>query len=220
MEPVIVENVEIEVDLDKIRRKLKIKKNDPIDKDLINLYNDIKKVGKPKGIYSSVEIDLIGENYIRTKDTILYSRILKENLKNTRGFFPYISTIGTDLEKWYKNIEVISEQYISNIILQEICYKMKEIIIKDIKNNFHISNVSTMNPGTLKDWKLSERDKLLQLFKGVEKRIGVKTLNDNLISPTISVYGIVFEDFNDYNNCRLCTKENCPNRSADFLGFL
>jgi hypothetical protein len=75
-----------------------------------------------------------------------------------------------------------------------------------------------MSPGTLKDWKLSERDKLLQLFKGDEKRIGVKTLNDNLISPIISVYGIVFEDLNDYNNCRLCPKENCPNRSADFEG--
>jgi len=119
-----------------------------------------------------------------------------------------------------QNIEVVSEQYISNIILQEICYIMKDMLIKNIKNNYDINSASSMSPGTLKDWKLSERDKLLQLFKGDEKRIGVKTLNDNLISPIISVYGIVFEDLNDYNNCRLCPKENCPNRSADFVGFL
>jgi len=218
MKSIIINNAEIELDLNKIRRKIKINKDDPIDKDLIKLFNDIKKIAKPKGIYIPIVIDDIGENYIKTKNILLNSRILRENLKNSKKFFPYIATIGIELEEWYQNIEVVSEQYISNIILQEICYIMKKMIIKNIKNNYNINSASSMSPGTLKDWKLSERDKLLQLFKGDEKRIGVKTLNDNLISPIISVYGIVFEDMNDYNNCRLCPKENCPNRSADFEG--
>jgi len=100
MKSIIINNAEIELDLNKIRRKIKINKNDPIDKDLIKLFNDIKKIANPKGIYIPIVIDDIGENYIKTKNIILNSRILRENLKNSKKFFPYIATIGSELEEW------------------------------------------------------------------------------------------------------------------------
>ncbi len=212
----IIKSCNVNLKVDSIRKKFKIRKDSIIDKTLCQKVNEIQKFAAPKGMYALLYVNEVGENYIASKNIVLTSKVLRENLENKKSFYPYIATIGTELENWYSSQKSLSDKYLGNIILQEICYDMKENIVKIIKEKYKTETLSTMNPGSLKDWDITERDKLFKAFEGKEKDIGIEILDQNLIKPFISVYGIIFENKTGYNNCKLCPKKKCINRSADY----
>jgi len=47
-------------------------------------------------------------------------------------------------------------------------------------------------------------------------KTGVELTDSQLMKPNKSVSGFLFPSESDYENCQLCPRENCPNRSADF----
>jgi hypothetical protein len=77
-----------------------------------------------------------------------------------------------------------------------------------------------MNPGSLPQWPVNQQKNLFALFAGGEKKIEVELLPSFLMKPVKTVSGIRYESENDFNNCKLCPIQKCPNRSAKFEGII
>jgi hypothetical protein len=73
-----------------------------------------------------------------------------------------------------------------------------------------------MSPGSLEDWPITEQPKLFSLFGDTEKSIGVKLTASLLMIPRKSISGILFPSEEGFVSCRLCPRENCPSRKAEF----
>ena len=79
-------------------------------------------------------------------------------------------------------------------------------------------NISSLNPGSLKEWPITGQVPLFELLGGVTEDIGVVLSDSLLMSPVKSVSGIMFQSEEAYENCQLCPRENCPGRRAPYAG--
>ena len=85
-----------------------------------------------------------------------------------------------------------------------------------LKREYKITSLSSMSPGRLADWPLTEQKLLFSLFGDVEELIGV-TLTDNMLMlPRKSVSGVYFPAELHFESCQLCPRERCEGRKAPY----
>jgi hypothetical protein len=73
-----------------------------------------------------------------------------------------------------------------------------------------------MNPGSLTDWPLKEQRVLFDMLGDPEAAIGVELMQTYLMRPAKTVSGLLFTTQDSHVNCRLCPREICPNRRAEY----
>ena len=88
--------------------------------------------------------------------------------------------------------------------------------IKEINEKYIPGSSSTMNPGSLIDWSITEQKKLFKLLGNPAKEIGVELTKSSLMLPAKSVSGLVYPTEKDFENCQVCPRLKCPNRSAPY----
>ncbi|MGB7294708.1 MAG: hypothetical protein WBC70_03895 [Candidatus Aminicenantales bacterium] len=163
-------------------------------------------------------------SYVETKDdesvevagVVFRSRILRHNLDRTQKVFPYIMTIGPELEKTAASLGDLLKQYyleeIANIVLEQGVAWLSE----RLGGRWGFPGLSNMSPGSLEDWPITEQRPLFSLFGETEKVIGVILTDHFLMLPRKSISGILFPSEEGFTACRLCPRETCPSRRAQF----
>jgi len=63
---------------------------------------------------------------------------------------------------------------------------------------------------------MEEQRKLFALLGDPVKEVGVELTESCLMIPVKSVSGIWFPAKIDFENCQLCSRENCPGRRAPY----
>lgn len=109
-------------------------------------------------------------------------------------------------------LELFWAEQITQLILESAWQYLKANLIAQ----FDLKTITMMNPGSLEDWPLPEQKKLFQILGNPEALIDVKLTEDYLMKPVKSLSGIFFVNNEGYENCRLCPKENCPDRRASY----
>ena len=142
------------------------------------------------------------------------SRILNKKLCDLGIVYPFIVTIGKELDEFKAPPGEMWQSYILDSIKTIMLISAAEYVTEHIKKEFNLSEVALMNPGELKDWPLTQQIPLFKLFKGEEKSIGVSVSKGGAMRPLKSRSGIVFPDDTGFVSCRCCTQENCPGRRA------
>ncbi|SDL30192.1 vitamin B12 dependent-methionine synthase activation domain-containing protein [Halarsenatibacter silvermanii] len=182
----------------------------------LQLAEEAIEIARPKAIYKVAFIDEIDDEEVQIEGIKFESRILSENLKDVGRVFPFVATCGCELEDWAGNFDNMMDDYLTDDIKEIFLADAREKLEKHIKNNFNPGAMSRMNPGSLEDWPIAQQKSLFDLLGNVYKKIGVELTDSMLMKPNKSVSGIFFADEKDYNNCRLCARENCPNREDKF----
>jgi hypothetical protein len=110
-------------------------------------------------------------------------------------------------------------------VMRKFCLDaIKECILEEaylhlethVKDTYQPGTMAHMNPGSLKDWPISQQPQLFSLFGDVEGLIGVKLTASNLMDPLKSVSGIQFPTEVDFKSCKLCTRHPCVKRRAEY----
>jgi hypothetical protein len=174
------------------------------------------KISSAKALYGLATIEVREEDRVQVDGVWFTCRVLVRNLEETRRVFPFVVTCGMELEAWSEQFEDVLQRYWAEAIKEAVLRSAMDAFYTHLENTFQPGHVSTMSPGSLENWPISEQMALFQLLGDTGERIGVRLTDSMLMRPTKSVSGMVFERGESFASCELCPRLDCPNRRAPY----
>jgi len=169
---------------------------------------------RPRALFREAFTEERAGATVRINGIEFHSRVLTENLREVRRVFPFILTIGGDLEKAAANCRDLLLQYqletMGDLILEAAGAELENYLKK-----YGLAKVGSMSPGSLEDWPISEQPKIFALLDGGIP-VGVSLSESMLMIPRKSLSGIYFPTKIDFMSCRLCPRADCSGRRADY----
>jgi hypothetical protein len=173
-------------------------------------------VARPKAAFRFQDITDCGDDFITIEGITFNSRVLAVNLKDSPNLTVFAATCGTELEEWASQFDSYLEQFWADTIMFCALGTAMQAVTERIKKVLDTETVSTMNPGSLEDWPITEQAKLFTLLKKETHEIGVKLNESYLMKPLKSVSGLSYASGEIFHNCQLCPRRDCPGRRAPF----
>ncbi len=85
-----------------------------------------------------------------------------------------------------------------------------------LKSRHGLSALSSMSPGSLEDWPITQQRQLFSLFEDPAAQLGVRLTEHMLMVPRKSISGIFFPTEVGFQSCQLCPRKDCPGRRAPY----
>jgi len=216
MNPILLDNINFDPNIPAIAKRLHVSPDSDEYAELSELLTEVSAVAKPKALYKPVFINETGSDYVVLDDKKMQSTVMPQNLKDVHRVFAYVATCGTEIEEYSKSVTDYLHSWWMNSIMEYVLAEAVKKLRASVKKNFDVSKFSSMSPGSLPDWPISEQTKLFGLLGGVENLIRVTLTDSMLMIPAKTVSGFYFETDTGYVNCQLCTRTDCPNRRQPF----
>jgi len=192
----ILDNIPIHLDVEQVLKELHLNERreqfDVVGK-LVEIANSVVQ---PKVVYEMSYVDNKNEDTVDIGGIKFTSRVLRVNLDKVGKVFPFVITIGKELEDRMASFDNLLEQYyldeIGNIALGLI----RNYLTEHLKKEYRIEQMSDMYPGMgdLQVWPITQQKQLFSLFGNVEALIGVKLTPSFLMIPRKSESGIYFPE--------------------------
>jgi hypothetical protein len=189
--------------------------HNPARADAVDLDGLLAQAGsliRLRAVYEVSYLGAKGEDTIEVAGVVFRSRILRRNLDQALKVFPFIITAGPELEAAAGSSGDLLKQY----NLEEIANMALEAgagwLADQLKTRWGFSGLSTMDPGSLEDWPITEQPKLFSIFGDTEHLIGVRLTESMLMIPRKSISGILFPSEEGFSSCQLCERVSCPGR--------
>lgn len=173
-------------------------------------------IARPRAVYTTSQVKCVGRDFVDIDNIRFESRILNKKLCDLETVYPFITTIGKELDEFKAPPGEMWQSYILDSIKTMMLISAADYVTEHIQKEYNLTEVALMNPGELKDWPLAQQIPLFELFKGEEKAIGISVSKGGAMRPLKSRSGIVFPDDTGFVSCRCCTQENCPGRRAAY----
>lgn len=151
-----------------------------------------KEAAVPKAAYFEAVIEKKDSESVTFCGETFNSKMLSEAVRVDQSVYPYIITIGTEMEKRYQELDDIMEQYLLDGVQGVILGQATEFVSAKIKELHGLKEVAYHIPGELNDWDLKEQPRLFQLFGDTQKKLGVALSQSNLMQPSKSVSGVYY----------------------------
>ena len=90
------------------------------------------------------------------------------------------------------------------------------LLASRLETRYGLSPLSSMSPGSLEDWPITEQPKLFAIFGDTKTLIGVRLTDSMLMIPRKSISGILFPSEESFVACQLCDRPHCQGRKAPF----
>jgi len=216
MEPIVLENISFQIDVEALKNKLHIKGEGNHTKELEELVEEAHSVGKPKALYKVSFIESKGDDYVVVDGVTLTSRVLRVNLEKAHRVFSYVATCGMELEEWGNHISDVLRRYWAETIKELALRLAREAMEEYLVEHHRPGSISRMSPGSLTDWPIQEQRSLFKILGNTEDFIGVRLTESLFMIPTKSVSGILFPTEWGFESCQLCPREQCPGRRAAY----
>jgi hypothetical protein len=171
---------------------------------------------KPRAVYEVSYTGAKGEETVEVAGVNFQSSILRKNLDGANKVFPYIITVGPELECAASAQGDLLKQYyleeMANIALESAA----DWLVGQLEARYGVTGLANMSPGSLEDWPITEQAKLFSIFGDTEKAVGVRLTDSMLMLPRKSISGILFPSEEGFVACQLCERERCTGRKAAF----
>jgi hypothetical protein len=210
----VLDNIPIQLDLDKVKRQLRLDKKGGSLPDVRELVGVAGSLIRAKAAYEISYIGQRGKNTVEVNGVTFTSRVLRINLDKVERVFPYIVTIGKALEGEASSCNDLLRQFYLETIADMALRSARQRLEEHLKKHYGLGQLSRMNPGSLEDWPITEQKPLFSLFGSVKELIGVTLTENMLMIPRKSVSGIFFPTEVTFFSCQLCQREGCPARQA------
>lgn len=169
---------------------------------------------------AAFDVAYIGERQGRTVEVsgiTFVSSVLRRQLDGANKIFPYIITIGPQLERAAAEQEDLLRQYYLEEIGNYALEQAADWLAKHLEDRYGVGALSSLSPGSLDDWPITEQAKLFSIFGDTDKLIGVRLTESMLMIPRKSISGIFFPSEEGFTACQLCDREQCEGRKAPRL---
>lgn len=216
----IIEKIDFNPDQEDLYDNLRIRGKDTMIREFNQILQEARLIAKPKAMYRSLTVEEKGDDFVIIDGERFDSRVLTVNLADAEMIFAAVATCGTELESWSCGISgMLHKFWVDTISDLALTAAMKEVH-RQIKGNLEARFLSIMTPGSLEDWPLSEQKKLFGLLDNSTGAIGVALTETFYMKPMKTVSCLIFPSDEQFYNCQLCSRNNCPNRRAPYDSHL
>jgi len=171
---------------------------------------------RPRGVFEVAYVGAKGEGTVEVAGITFDSPLLRKNLEGANKVFPYIITVGPELEHEAATQGDLLKQYyleeMANIALEQAA----GWLAAHLEARYGVSGLSNLSPGSLADWPITEQPKLFAIFGDTERLVGVRLTDSMLMIPRKSISGILFPSEEGFVACQLCDREHCQGRKAPY----
>lgn len=171
---------------------------------------------RPRGAWEAAFVGARGERTVEVGRVVFESPLLSKNLEPANKVFPYIITVGPELERAAAAMDDLLKQYyleeIANLALEQAAAWLSGYL--EVRTG--VVGLANLSPGSLVDWPITEQPKLFSLFGDTEGLIGVRLTDSLLMVPRKSISGLLFPSEEGFVACQLCDRENCQGRKAPY----
>jgi len=171
---------------------------------------------RPRAVYEVAYVGAKGEGAVEVAGVMFESSILRKNLETANKVFPYIITVGPELERAASAQGDLLKQYYLEEMANMALESAAGWLSGQIEALYGVTGLANMSPGSLEDWPITEQTKLFSIFGDTERSIGVRLTDSMLMLPRKSISGILFPSEEGFVACQLCERERCPGRKAAY----
>ena len=211
------ENIPVELSETAIMDKIQLRKSLRTSKDFLWAVEQARHLIHPRGVVGEAPVTLRDDTTVTIGGQKFSSRILRVNLDSCEIVYPFIATIGPELEKVAAQQERLTRKFFLELIGDYSLTTAMWITEGKMKEKYSITRSSTMTPGSLEDWPITQQVPLFALFGENLNWVGVKLTSSMLMKPRKSLSGIVFQSDRVFVNCQLCQRDRCPGRRAKYM---
>jgi hypothetical protein len=176
----------------------------------------VKPVARPKAAYRPLKVESLDNSSFMIGKTTFNSRVLGKVLEEGATVFPYIVTIGPELDaiNWLQN-DMLGK-FRLDAVKSAVLFAAGRAFESHLKSVYPGRRLTHINPGEIDDWPLAQQKPLFSLFDGTVGKLGVQLTDGCMIKPVKSRSGIYFANDDGFETCRLCHQFRCTGRRAAF----
>jgi hypothetical protein len=211
--------VEIPVNLDipAVVKRLRMgRMGDRLGDMALELSEIARKIAHPKGIYQISHPRTIDNATVEIDGVTFKSKVLKKLLQSRDTVYPFIVTIGKELDELPIPPQEMMKNFALDSIKTVVLVNAVDYLTEYVKKKHHIPQAALLNPGEIEDWHITEQRPLFSLFKDPQSLIGVSLTAGGVMKPIKSRSGFIFANESGFLSCQLCTQLKCPGRRAKF----
>ena len=210
--------IPVRLDIELVVKRLRLGRNSSnrLEEMARELAETACSVAHPKAVYQISHARVIDNTTVNVDGIVFTSKVLSKLLCNQNRVFPFIATIGRELDELPVPPRDMMKQFSLDAIKTVILVSGVDYLTEYLKEKYAIPQAALMNPGELADWPIAQQKPLFALFGGGEKRIGVSLTTGGAMKPTKSRSGILFPNDKGFLSCQLCTQFQCPGRRAKY----
>jgi hypothetical protein len=209
-------NPPVRLDIEEAKTHLHWKDRPGAPVDLAELIREAESLLQPEAAYKVSYIEKLEGDVVVIEGVSFPSQVLRRNLDPVERVFPYIITIGISLEKHAGESGDPLKQYYLESLADLSLGKTAQALEAHLKRRHGLSGLSSMSPGSLEDWPITQQQPLFSLFEDAAKPVGVRLTEHLLMVPRKSISGVFFPAETSFQSCQLCPRKDCPGRRASF----
>ena len=216
MEPIVLDDIPCKLDIEQLAERLHIEAGSNDGAELEALAAEAQAIVRPKAMYKAAFISSKEDNSVTVEGVPLRSRVLRVNLHKVYRVFVYAATCGTEIDDWAQAIDDMLHQYWAEAIKLVALRSARRALDTHLVGHHRPGKTSTMAPGSLMDWPLTQQRPLFAILGDPESAIGVRLTKSCLMVPNKSGSGIRFPTEESFESCQLCPMPDCPGRRASY----
>jgi len=216
-QPIFVDDFEWSVTAEDVLKHFKMAEDHAYKERIRELMDSTLQLARPRYFYMETPIEAITEDTVTIQGVTFTSKVLAKNLAEKAVVYPYLATSGGELMDYIEqnDLELIDQLYL-DAVMELLVNKASLALDRRLTNLLPQGMISSVNPGSLVDWSITEQQPLFKLFGDAAAELGVRLSGSSLMDPIKSVSGIYYPTDKAFDNCMLCQRENCPDREAPF----
>jgi hypothetical protein len=187
-----------------------------IDELAEQLTKAVISIARPKALYLMSKVNRVDEATINIEGKRFSSRVLSKLFIDQETAFPYVITIGPELDLYNLPTSDILARFLLDNVKEMVLHSAGQSFENHIHKEYPASRLTHINPGEIDDWPVTQQKSLFSLFGEKTERIGVTLTEGSVIKPIKSRSGIYFPNNTGFETCRLCRQSKCPGRRAAY----
>ncbi|MHB8104266.1 MAG: hypothetical protein ACYDG5_01825 [Dehalococcoidales bacterium] len=209
--------IPVNLDVDAVVKRLRTgRMGDRLGDIAVELAETARKLARPRAIYQIAHPNIIDDVTVEIDGATFKSKVLNKLLRNQDTVYPFITTIGKELDE----LPIAPQEMMKNFALDNIktviLVNAVDYLTEYIKQRYDIPKAALLNPGEIEDWGITQQKPLFSLFDDAENQIGVTLTSGGVMKPIKSRSGFIFANDMGFLSCQLCTQLKCPGRRAKF----
>jgi len=209
-------NPSVRLDIEEAKAALHWRDRPGAAEELAELIQEAESLLQPEAAYKVSYIEKPEDDVVVIEGVSFPSRVLRQNLDPVERVFPYIITIGIGLERHAGESGDPLKQYYLESLADLGLGKTAQALEAHLKRRHGLSGLSSMSPGSLEDWPITQQLPLFSLFEEAARPVGVRLTEHLLMVPRKSISGVFFPTEASFQSCQLCPRKDCPGRRAAF----
>lgn len=216
LESIILDNIPFQADLPALIQSLRLKPNSIHARQIESLAQEAQAIARPKAYFKLAFIDSHDDDHVVIDGIAFTSRVLSRNLSQIHRAIAYLVTCGSELDEWGSSFDEILSRYWADVLMEHALDQANRYLDVHLERRFKLGRTSSMHPGSLADWPITQQRPLFALLGDPQSAVGVTLTDSMLMLPAKSVSGLRFSIIHDFETCALCPREKCSSRRAPY----